>query len=306
MVPFIDAHFHLWDLDRLHYGWLTPPFAADGPNGDVSAIARTYLPTDYRADLARWNLVGAVHVDAGADPRQAVAESDWLEALGEAEGLPTGIVAYADLTNPDVDAVLAGHAGHSRVRGIRQIVNWHEDPRRSYGPADVTLDPAWARGFARLAAHGLSFDLQCYPAQMPRIADILARHPDTPVMVNHMGMPVLSDADGIGAWRTGMRTLAALPHVAVKISGLGFIRRDWSAENVGDLILETIATFGTERAMFASDVPTDKLFGTPDDHLDTYARLVARFPEAERRAMFAGNANRLYRLGLDPLLETAA
>ena len=40
-LPFIDAHVHLWDLDRIAYPWLTPPFAVDGPNGSVEPIART-------------------------------------------------------------------------------------------------------------------------------------------------------------------------------------------------------------------------------------------------------------------------
>ena len=48
-LPFIDAHVHLWDLARLRYGWLTPPFGA-GPDGDVSAIARDYSLADYRAE----------------------------------------------------------------------------------------------------------------------------------------------------------------------------------------------------------------------------------------------------------------
>ncbi|WP_343527495.1 amidohydrolase family protein [Sphingomonas sp.] len=305
-IPFIDAHFHLWDLQRLQYGWLTPPFDDQGPNGDVSAIAMTYLPDRFRADLVRWNLVGAVHVEAGADPGQALAETAWLQRLGDADRLPTAIVAHADLTDPDVDDLLAAQARHDRVRGIRQIVNWHPDPARTYMPVDVTLDPAWARGFARLAAHGLGFDLQCYPAQMPHIAAILTRHPDVPVRINHMGMPVPGDPDGIGTWRTGMRALAALPQVAVKISGPGFIRRDWTPELVAPIIREAIALFGTDRTMFASDVPTDTLFGSVDRHMETYAAIAADFPQHARRAMFAGNANRLYRLGLDSLLEDAA
>lgn len=306
MVPFIDAHFHVWDLDRLHYAWLAPPFSNDGPNGDVSAIARTYLPDDYRRDLQRWNLVGAVHVDAGADAGQALAETEWLEALATGDGLPTAIIAHADLTRPDVDERLAAHARHPRVRGIRQIVNWHANPGRTYGPIDLTLDPAWERGFARLAAHGLSFDLQCYPAQMPHIAAILARNPQVPVMVNHMGMPVLTDPDGIEDWREGMRALAALPQVAIKISGMGFVRRDWTVDHVRSLILDTIALFGVDRVMFASDAPTDKLFGTIDRHLDACAAITANFTDTERRALFAWNANRLYRLGLAHLLENAA
>src|SRR4028118_224262 len=96
-VPFVDAHIHLWDLDRIRYPWLTPPFSDDGPNGSVEPTARNYLVDDYRADAANWNVVGAVHVDAGADARMALEESIWLEEIAEARGLPTGIVAFAAL-----------------------------------------------------------------------------------------------------------------------------------------------------------------------------------------------------------------
>ena len=46
-------------------------------------------------------------------------------------------------------------------------------------------------------------------------------------------MPVPEDADGREAWRRGMRLMAALPQVAVKISGFGtFVLRD-KGERVG-------------------------------------------------------------------------
>ena len=70
-VPFVDAHVHLWDLSHVRYPWLTPPFDGDGPNGSAEAIARDYDVAAYRAELARWNLVGAVHIDAGAHPDDA-------------------------------------------------------------------------------------------------------------------------------------------------------------------------------------------------------------------------------------------
>lgn len=297
-LPFVDAHFHLWDLDRLRYPWLTPPFADDGPNGSVEAIASTYTPAHYRTDLARWNLMGAVHVQAGAHDEDALAETEWLEDLAQTTGLPTAIVAYADLTTAGIGMLLAAHAGHKHVRGIRQIVNWHADPARTYTARDVTLEPAWERGFAQLAKHGLSFDLQCYPGQMPHIAQILARHPEVPVIINHLGMPVLSDATGYDDWRSGLTALASLPQVSLKLSGVGFIRRDWTKESIARFVLEAVAIFGSDRAMFASDVPTDKLFGTVDQHLDAYHALVSYFPEEKQRNLFGRNANRIYRLGL--------
>ncbi|KQN37043.1 amidohydrolase [Sphingomonas sp. Leaf407] len=294
-LPFIDAHVHLWDLDHLRYPWLTPPFADDGPNGSVEPIARTYLLDDYRADAGAWDVRGIVHVDAGAEASAALDETRWLQGMADTAGMPNAIVAFADLSHPDVDTLLAAHAAHANVRGIRHIVNWHADPRRTYTPRDVTHDDAWAAGYARLAAHGLSFDLQAYPGQFPHLARLIERHPETPVMVNHMGMCVPGEE---AEWRAGLTALAALPHVAIKLSGIGFTYRSWTLEQARGLVLTAIDRFGTDRAMVASDFPTDKLFGSFAATLGAYDTITADFGDAERRALFAGNANRLYRLGL--------
>ncbi|MFK3891354.1 amidohydrolase family protein [Sphingomonas sp. NPDC079357] len=297
-IPFVDAHIHLWNLQRIRYPWLTPPFGDNGPNGSVAAIAHDFTVADYRAQAARWNMVGAVHVDAGAEPAQALDETRWLEAVADAEQLPTAIVAFAALEDLNVGQMLAAQAAHQRVRGIRQIVNWHPDARRSYQPRDLTRSAGWQAGFARLAHHGLSFDLQCYPGQMPALAALVARHVDVPVIINHLGMPVLADPYGLEEWRTGLRAMAALPHVAIKLSGLGFVARDWSDALVRPLLAEAIDLFGPERCLIASDTPTDTLFAPFERCLGVLADATASFSRDERRAMWGGNADRLYRLGL--------
>ena len=75
---FVDAHVHLWQLDRLRYPWLTPPFSDDGPNGSVEAIATDYGLDDYLADAAGYPVEKLVHIDAGAHPDDALAETKWL------------------------------------------------------------------------------------------------------------------------------------------------------------------------------------------------------------------------------------
>ncbi len=298
-IPFVDAHIHLWDLKRLSYPWLTAPFSADGLSGSVEAIAVDYGVEAYRADAARWTLAGAVHVDAGAHPGDADSETEWLESLAETQGLPTAIVAFAALNAADVEAALERQAAHPRVRGIRHIANWHSDPFYTYTPNNLLEDPAWARGFAALARHGLSFDLQAYPGQFEAAAQLAQRHPDVPIMLNHAGMPLMAQADGHDQWSKAMARLAQLPQVSVKISGFGLMDHNWSIESIRPYVLETIETFGTERCMFASDFPTDKLYADFDRVIGAYDALTADFSDDERRALFGRNANRLYRLGLD-------
>ena len=296
--PFVDAHVHLWDLDHISYSWLKPPFGS-GPNGDVSPIAKTYLLDDYLADAAEWDVRGIVHVDAGADAKDARRETEWLQVMADKRGMPNAIVAFAALNDPDVEPLLAFHAGHRNVRGIRHIVNWHADPAKTYGPTDMTLDPQWAKGYALLGKYNLSFDLQAYPGQFAHLASIIAPHPGIPVIINHAGMPVDTDEAGKALWIDGMTKLAALPHVSVKLSGFGFIHRDWILDQIKTYLLKVIDIFGTKRCLFASDFPTDKLFGSFNKHLDAYATITSDFSEDERRDLFARNAIRAYRMKIE-------
>jgi len=295
-IPFVDAHLHLWDLEHIHYAWLSPPFSDEGPNGSTEAIASNYGIDEYRADAAGWNVAGAVHVDAGADAAMALRETEWLSAMADARGLPNGIVAFAALDDPDVEALLAAHAAHARVRGIRHIVNWHSNAKRTYTARDVTGDEAWQRGFGLLAKYGLSFDLQAYAGQFAMLAALFARHPETQVVIDHLGSPIPEER---ALWKAEIARLAALPNVAVKISGVGFIHNPWSIEHVRPYVRDAIDLFGTERCLAASNVPTDKLFGALDDTLSAYADIIADLSEGERRAIWGRNTNRIYRLGLE-------
>ena len=296
-LAIVDAHTHLWDLSRISYPWLTPPLPV-GITGDVTSIARNYLLDDYLHDIAAHDshvrAVKVVHVEAGANPADALAETRWLQSLADTRGLPQAIVAHAELEKPDAATLLAQHAAHRNVRGIRQILNWHPDPAKSYTPRDLLADDAWQRGFAHLARHGFSFDLQIYPAQMPAAARLAARHPDTRIILNHTGMPLDKDTAGIAAWRSGMRALAAQRNVFAKVSGLAMLDWHWSRDSLQPFVLETLEIFGGSRVMIASNFPVDRLFGTAASFFDAYRSILAGASEAERAQLFARNAERIY------------
>jgi predicted TIM-barrel fold metal-dependent hydrolase len=297
-LPFVDAHMHLWDLQRIRYPWLTPPFDANGPNGNVERIATPYGLTEYAHESRNWNVQGVVHVEAGAEPSLAVEETRWLQGQAARTGRPNAIIAHAALNDPLLDQKLAAHAVCNRVRGIRHIVNWHPNPARSYTPRDLTQSEDWRRGYALLRKYQLSFDLQAYPVQFPALAQFIAHHDQTPVIVNHAGMGVDLDADGIEQWRHGMRLLAALPWVSVKLSGFGFVWRPLDPAHVAVRVRELLDLFGPQRLLLASDFPTDRLFADFDTTLSMLRAAIADLSHAEQLAISAGNANRIYRLNL--------
>jgi predicted TIM-barrel fold metal-dependent hydrolase len=227
---------------------------------------------------------------------QQLAETDWLQSMADAHGYPHGIVAGADLLDPDLDALLEAYAARPNVRGVRQIVCWHPDRLKTYTARDLLLDPAWEAGLAKLARHDLSFDLQLYPLQMQTAAGIARRHPDVPLIVNHAGLPTDRDAEGMRVWRDGLHELARLPQVSIKISGLGITDRNWSVDSVRPIILECIDAFGTERAMFASDFPVDRVHGTFDAVWSAFGPVTSDFSPTERDRLFAANAEAIYRI----------
>ncbi|MEA1651190.1 amidohydrolase family protein [Nitrospirillum sp. BR 11164] len=296
----VDPHMHLWDLAHIRYPWLTPPLGDGGVNGDVTPIARDHGVDDYltaASELPKgWILGKSVHVDAGAHPDDALRESAWLQRLADSRGFPHGIVGYAALEAPDAARVLAGHREFPNARGIRQILNWHPDPAKTYTPRDLLRDDAWQAGFGLLARHGLSFDLQIYPGQMAAAAALAARHPDIPLILNHTGMPVDRDADALALWRAGMAALARQPNVHVKISGLGMLDRAWTTDSIRPFVLHTIDLFGVDRSMVASNFPVDGLGGRFGAYFQAYDDITRDFSARDRAALFGGTATRVYRL----------
>ena len=294
----VDPHMHLWDLETHRYPWLQPP--GDIFIGDYQAIARTHLLPHFLADAGPVQVLKIVHIDAGYDPADPLGEMRWLQAMADdpaSHGMPNGIVAGADLSRPDVEPLLKAHAEHRNVRGIRQILNVHKVKRLDFVGRHFMREDAWRKNFRLLAKYGLSFDLQIYPDQMPDAAGLAAENPDVPLILNHTGMFAdRNSVTGWRAWRDGIRLLAAQPNVAVKLSGLGMLDHHWTVESIRPYVLEAIDAFGTDRAMFASNFPVDRLFGTYERLWQAFATIVGDMSEDEKAALFRTSAERIYRI----------
>jgi predicted TIM-barrel fold metal-dependent hydrolase len=296
-LPIVDAHQHFWNLERNYLPWLCDERPIPFRYGDYRALRRNYLPADYLRDAANHEVVKTVHVETEWDPADPVGETRWLQEIIAASGFPHAIVAGARLDDPGVEAVLAGHAEFPQLRGIRHKPTAARSPGRVERNTPGSMgDPAWRRGFARLQKYGLSFDLQTPWWHLAEAAELARDFPDTPIILNHTGLPADRSEGGLAGWRQAIATLAAERNVAVKISGLGQPGRAWTVEANGGIVLDTIRIFGIERCMFASNFPVDGLCADFDVIFTGFKTIVQGFAAADQRRLFHDNAVRIYRL----------
>ena len=295
--PIIDAHQHFWDLQRNYHPWLCDEPSIAFRYGDYSGIRKSYLPVDYAADARGLRIVKSVHVEAEWNPQDPVGETHWLEQLSGAHGLPTACVAQAWLDRDDADALIAAQAARPLVRGIRHKPRAAASPRDAQRGALGSMDdPRWRRGFALLETHGLSFDLQTPWCHFDAAIELARDFPRITIILNHTGLPADRSARGLAGWRAAMQTLAQCANVSVKISGLGQPGRSWTLESNGPIIRDTIAIFGVDRCMFASNYPVDKLCAPLQTIFAGFHAAVSERPHAEQSKLFHDNALRIYRL----------
>lgn len=296
-LPIVDAHLHFWDLSLGKHPWLSDEPPRPFRYGDTRLLRRTYLPADYLRDAAGYRVAGTVYVETEWDPTDPLGETRWAAALAAREGLPSVVVAQAWLDRDDAGDVLAGHAACPLVRGIRHKPAAAPSPDAVVpgGPGSMD-DPRWRAGFAHLARHGFSFDLQTPWWHLGEAAALARAFPHTLIILNHTGLPADRSSEGIRGWREAMATFAAEPNVAVKISGLGVAGQPWSVASNREIVLTTLELFGVDRAMFASNFPVDGLVASFRTIYDGFRAIVQDLAPRDQRKLFRDNAVRIYRL----------
>lgn len=296
-LPIIDAHQHFWDLSLSKHPWLCGDHQIPFRYGDYSPLmGRNYLPDDYLADSANFNVVKTVYMETEWDPADPLGETEWVMDLHARTGFPHAIIGQAWFMNDDIAAVLAGLAACPLMRSVRQKPAATPSAAAFVpGLPGSLADPKFRAGYAYLAEHGLHYDVQTPWWHLGEVADLARDVPETTVIVNHTGVPTDRDGPGFDGWLAGMEAVAALPNTAVKISGICLPGHAWTTELNGRVILETIRLFGVDCCMFASNFPVDRLLASFDDIYGGFMALTADLSEADRRKLFHDNAVKYYR-----------
>lgn len=279
--PIVDAHVHLYDVDRLSYGWL-----ANAPK-----INRSYGLAEFDAARGPVAVDKLVFAEVAVDPGLHLAEAGLIQGLADADPRLAGMVAHAPLEKgPAVEADLEALAALPAVRGVRRLIETERDP-------SFVLAPGFLAALRLLPKFGFSFDICVKHWGIVYAIELARRCPDVTFILDHIGKPDIRH--GLRApWWDQIAELAALPNVLCKVSGV-ITEADhagWTAEEVKPYVARAIEAFGFERCMYGSDWTVSELTHAYPDWVAILDAVVAGASAAERRALYRDTAIRAYRL----------
>ena len=280
-LPVIDAHVHFWDPRRLRYPWV-----AGAP-----VLDRPFVPADFESLVSR-HVDAVVFVEANVEPAQAADEVAWVDGLADAEPRIVGIVAFVDLLDEaQRDAALGRLGRTSRVVGVRHNIQQQ--------PPGFALRPEFVRGVRAVSDAGWPFDLCITGDQLPEVLRLVERCPDATFVLDHCGKPAIRDGE-FDEWARDLEQLAGHERVSCKLSGLLTESREEqrSAAALAPWIEHARTCFGASRLLYGSDWPVSTLGGGARRWREIVDELTGPWPEADRRALFADNAARVYRVSV--------
>src|SRR6202521_5869392 len=223
-LPIVDPHHHLWN----HPGnvYLLPELLADLSSGHkIRATVFEECGSMYRVDgPEELRSLGETEFVAG------VAAMSASGGFGPARACAAMVGNVNLMLGSRVESLLEAHraASGGRFHAIRFSTAWDADERvhNTVPHPSMLAETRLREGFQYLARFDLAFDAWVYHPQLGEVAALAAAFLHTPIVVNHLGGPILGGpnagraAEVFAEWRASMTALARHDNVHVKLGAL--------------------------------------------------------------------------------------
>jgi len=141
--------------------------------------------------------------------RQTIEETQWLLELADEHPAIRGVVGWVDLRNPAVDEHLEILCDHTKLVGIRHVVQ--DEPDNSF-----MLQDDFLRGIHKLGRCDLVYDILIVARQLPATLEMISHFPRQRFVLNHIGKPDIRSGE-MEPWASQMHELAQHENVWCKV-----------------------------------------------------------------------------------------
>lgn len=276
----VDSHQHFWRIDRGDYGWLTP---------ELEPLYRDYSPDELLPLLERAKVQKTVIVQAAP----TVDETRYLLSLAADNDFVAGVVGWVNMENQreSLDQ-LATFSNDKKFLGIRPMIQETAD-------VDWMLRPELEASFKKLIDLDLRFDALVKPVHLQNLRELLQRHPDLNVVIDHGAKPCIGSSEW-EPWASGIAAIAAQTNAYCKLSGLiTETSAEQSYDDVWRYCEHLLHHFGPDRLMWGSDWPVLNLRGNYIDWQTKFDHWLSPLFDSERKAILGGTALDFYALDLN-------
>lgn len=276
----IDAHQHVWDLDRAEYAWLGP---------EAGVLYRNFGMDDVAPELEAAGVTGTVLVQSADNDD----DTEHMFSVADAAPIVLGIVGFVPLHEPDRAAErLAELQQRPLFCGVRNLIHDRPDPR-------WLLRPDVDDGLGLLERAGVPFDVVgVLPEHLEAVLVISERHPQLDIVINHLNKPPIG-LDDHEPWASLMTRVAANPRVRGKVSGLYSAVSDpagWTVDAIRPIFDHALEAFGPARLMYGGDWPVSLIAGGYTRVWSGIEQLLAGLDAADRDRILADTARNFYGL----------
>lgn len=272
----IDSHQHFWLPERGDYGWLTR---------DLAPLYRDFQPEHLRPHLQETGVRQTVLVQAAP----TLQETRYLLQLAQQTDFVAAVVGWVDMEKPTALNDLEALARHPLLRGIRPMIQ------------DIP-DPAWMLRaqlrpvYETLVELGLTFDALVKPQHLPHLHQLLRRHPDLSVVIDHGAKPDIARG-AFQPWADDMAAIATGANTSCKLSGLLTEAGNQPVyEAVYPYMRHLLDCFGAERLLWGSDWPVLELAADYPSWNIMTLRFLQDLDADDQQRILGANAQALYGL----------
>ncbi|KCZ50881.1 amidohydrolase family protein [Hyphomonas pacifica] len=274
MMKKLDAHMHVWRLDRGDYDWLSP---------ELGPIYRDFNIDDVWEEAEAENVQRVILVQAAG----TLAETEFMLSLARQDRRIAGVVGWVNLEDGDAAQQIARLAEDRQIVGVRPMI-------ADLPQGDWILDVRFRPLLDQMARLGLVLDGHARADLIPVKTTLAQRHPELQIVLNHAGKPPIASG-GLATWRKDLAELAICPNVTCKMSGLLTEAGTHTDDNSIGTVVEHVADcFGPERVMWGGDWPVLTLAGTYTQWAEQSERLIRRYFAGHEHAVCIANAERIY------------